>query len=125
MSGCVRGRNKEVDAAFNKAFVIVAELGARHFLQAIGKAPAFELVLKYPIAFVVKHAWHGEPPWPGPKAAGSKSLLRILWNGRAKSSRRPGRILLTAWTVADDRGARETRVPLVYSETTEHCCAPA
>src|SRR5258708_10601962 len=68
MSGCVRGRNKEVDAAFNKAFVVVAELGARHFLQAIGKAPAFELVLKYPIAFVVKQAWHGEPPWPDQKS---------------------------------------------------------
>src|SRR6266436_2604718 len=67
MSGCVRGRDKEVDAAFNKALVVVAEFCARHFLQAIGKAPAFELVLKYPIAFVVKHAWHDEPPWPGQK----------------------------------------------------------
>src|SRR5258708_36991535 len=105
MSGCVRGRNKEVDAAFNKAFVIVAELGARHFLQAIGKAPAFELVLKYPIAFVVKHAWHGEPPWPGPKAAGSKSLLRILWNGRGNTSRRRGGMLRTAWTKSSEQRA--------------------
>src|SRR5882762_2250735 len=65
MPGCVRSRHKEVDAAFNKAFVVVAELGARHFLQAIDKAPAFELVL---IAFVVKQAWHGEPPWPDQKS---------------------------------------------------------
>jgi hypothetical protein len=59
MSGCVGSRHKEVDAAFNKAFVVVAEFRARQFFQAIGKAPAFELVLKYTIAFVVKHAWHG------------------------------------------------------------------
>ena len=56
---CVGGRNKEVDAAFNEAFVVVAERGARQFFQAIGKAPTVELVLKYAIAFVIKHAWHG------------------------------------------------------------------
>jgi hypothetical protein len=38
--------------------------------QAIGKTSTVELVLKYAIALVIKHACHGASPWPDQKAFG-------------------------------------------------------
>jgi hypothetical protein len=52
--------------------------------QAIGKAPAVKLVLKYAIALVIKHACHGASPWPDQKAFG-----KCCGTAESKSSRIP------------------------------------
>src|ERR1700730_17998839 len=77
MPGRVGGRHKEVDAAFDKALVVVAEHRAcQLFLEPIGKAPAVKLVLKCTIALVIEQACHDGSPWPD-----------HLWNSASKFAR--------------------------------------
>src|ERR1700674_1732480 len=77
MPGRVGGRHKEVDAAFDKALVVVAEHRAcQLFLEPVGKAPAVKLVLKCTVALVIEQACHDGSPWPD-----------HLWNSASKFAR--------------------------------------
>src|SRR5450432_721719 len=88
MPGRVGGRHEEVDAAFDKDLVVVAEHRAcQFFLEPIGKAPAFKLVLKCTIALVIEQACHDWSPWPDRSRNSASEFARMfefsLISGRA------------------------------------------
>src|ERR1700716_1703183 len=79
MPGRVGGRHKEVDAAFDKDLVVVAEHRAcQLFLEPIGKAPAVKLVLKCTIALVIEQACHDWSPWPDHLRNSASKLARMF-----------------------------------------------
>src|SRR5260370_41650720 len=79
MPGRVGGRHKEVDPAFDKDLVVVAEHRAcQLFLEPIGKAPAVKLVLKCTIALAIEQACHDWSPWPDHLRNSARKLARML-----------------------------------------------
>src|ERR1700676_5384239 len=79
MPGRVGGRHEEVDAAFDKDLVVVAEhRTCQLFLEPIGKAPAVKLVLKCSVALVIEQACHDWSPWPDHLRNSASKLARML-----------------------------------------------